>query len=44
MKFVTIEKQIYKYVDNTRRLEKMTECCRRTRKCVKVSLIIYSDS
>ena len=39
-----MRKWIYRCADNTRRLWKTTEYCRRTRKYRKVKLIIYSDS
>jgi len=38
-----VGKQINGYVDDTRRLWKTTDYCRRARKYVKESLIIYSD-
>jgi len=41
--FQSIGKYISKCVDDTRRLQKTTEYCGRARKCVKGSLIIYSD-
>ena len=37
-------KQISRCADNTRRLQKTTECCRRVRECIKESLITYLDS
>jgi len=37
-------KQISGCADDTRRLWKTTECCKRARNCIKESLIIYSDS
>ena len=37
-------KWISRCADDTRRLQKTTEYCRRARECIKGSLIIYSDS
>ena len=42
--FQSIEKQISRYADNTRKLWKTTVCCRKARECIKESLITYSDS
>ena len=41
--FQTIRKWVSRYVDNTRRLWKITEWCRKAREYIKVSLIIYLD-
>jgi len=42
--FWSTEKWISRCTDNTRRLWKTTESCRRARKCIEVSLITYPDS
>jgi len=41
--FQSIGKWISRCVDNTRRLWKTTEFCKRARECIKESLMIYSD-
>jgi len=41
--FQNIEKQIIRCVDNTGRLQKTTEYCRRARECIKESLITCLD-
>ena len=41
--FQTMKKQVSGCVDNTRRLWKITKCCKRARECIKVSLITYPD-
>ena len=38
-----MEKQISRYVDNTKRLQKTTECCERERECIKESYMTYPD-
>ena len=42
--FQSMGKQMCRYVDNTKRLQKTTECYGRAREYGKVSLIIYPDS
>ena len=42
--FWSVGKWISRCADDTRRLWKTKECCRRARECIKESLITYSDS
>ena len=38
-----MEKQISGCVDDTKRLQKTTECCRKARECIKESFVTYPD-
>ena len=42
--FWSVENQINKYVDNTRKLQKTTECCKKVKEYIKESLMTYPDS
>ena len=41
--FQSMEKQISGCVDDTKRLQKTTECCRKARECIKESFVTYPD-